>query len=536
MNSQMIRAMAPAMAAIVAIGAIVGALLLLHFPLYTDEVQWKALGSRLFLDNFSLNYLFPACTAGFIQPVPISWWPSRLIDATIYSNAGNPLMIRYIGIATYFAIWAGIGWIIHRLWRDIPLWICISVALGLTSFGMLTPLLVMNRPEQGILVPFLVIVGIYLVSRERTELPGQARSWLYCLVLGLLVWLMLGAHLKSFVLLPIAILAAAAAIRRRWPMIVFVFASGFAFYENYRLWATRTDCPASPYLEAQFAYLSLSPKLLLADPARFLSQSLADLERSLAYFGNAWVRSNGYPSHWWPTGPASAFDNISNLAFSALALVLICLCLWGAVRYAVRYAVRGWGQAPRPNAAITFWLTLGLLAFMIYQITKNFYETSLVWPLLVLAAIFALKDRGPWLAKATIFALPVLTIFMLIAQFALVTRVWPHLDEWNAAASSQDARQQQIIDLAANCHTTVAPEQAGLVVDDFAYSVFWPTKRPMFNSYFYGPWSTGLDHAATVTALDLKAEIAKCTEIPEQYRSEAQRSADQSYCCVHFSS
>src|SRR4051812_9873285 len=84
------RFLAPAIVALPIAGWIAIAPLLAVFPLYSDEIQWKLINSRLLLEGGKLLYLFPVCKTGFLLDSPISWYPSRLLDAALYADMTNP--------------------------------------------------------------------------------------------------------------------------------------------------------------------------------------------------------------------------------------------------------------------------------------------------------------------------------------------------------------------------------------------------------------------------------------------------------------
>src|ERR1700730_9725265 len=66
-------------------------------PIYTDEIAWKMIEARYFLDGNALIYLFPQCkSAFFIQPpgwsLPIYW-----IQALLYSDLTHLFKLRILG-------------------------------------------------------------------------------------------------------------------------------------------------------------------------------------------------------------------------------------------------------------------------------------------------------------------------------------------------------------------------------------------------------------------------------------------------------
>src|SRR5215467_4952528 len=75
---------------------------LLALPIYVDELESKAINSRYLLDGGKLIYLLPSCN-GFLEPMPISWYPARLLDVAIFADMTDPQRLRYWGCAIFLA-------------------------------------------------------------------------------------------------------------------------------------------------------------------------------------------------------------------------------------------------------------------------------------------------------------------------------------------------------------------------------------------------------------------------------------------------
>ena len=146
--------------------------LLLVFPIYSDELLWKLIDSRLLLDSGKLLYLFPECAKGISLDPPISWYPLQLIDAALYSDMTNPQVLRYWAIGIFFAIVLYCAWFVRFSLRPaIGYAASVGAVLAPLSLGVLPFLLVMNRPEQGLLLVMICGCSIPAILEKRKLTP-----------------------------------------------------------------------------------------------------------------------------------------------------------------------------------------------------------------------------------------------------------------------------------------------------------------------------------------------------------------------------
>lgn len=509
--------------------------LLSQFPLYADETQWKIIGSRIFLEGFQLRYFFPACSAGYLQQVPITWIPSRVLDAALYADASRPLLLRLTGIITGLFVLVATGAIAARPSSDMPRWLWVPVvAAALSAFGVLLPLLVMNRPEQGILVPFVAAVLLYVGLNRRDARASNTRAMLLTVTFALLCWMVLAAHIKGFVLLPAMLLMAASVIRRPCLIVACAVLVGWGFIETYNLWSARTDCPELPHLQAVFENLSLTPKFLVGDVAGFTQRALRNLSDAGLYVQSAQFATS-FQSSWFPAGgEIGSFQSFSNLmliaTFGGLLIVVV-------VGFASALGNRGpQDLGPVRSGAVAAAVLLGMMGLATYQTTKNFYETALIWPLLGIAAALAsrsisLGKLGGWLPPWLVVGV---TVLALSGHAVLLSQLQGYWLPWTEQSNEQARDLSDVDEVAAACNVKTDGLQSGLVVDDTAFQRFWATERPVLMTYFVGWWATGVDPDEAVSNWPVKAIVSSCEQMPEQYRAQSIANSNGRYCCVQF--
>src|SRR5262245_11070533 len=134
--------------AVFAVLALASFALSLFLPVYTDEIMWKAMQSRMGYDDFHSIGLLVTCDVHEI-PTPRLLQPFRLIDTAIYQDISQPFLIRVIG-EIFAVVWGFLAWILLR--RALAPAISSGViALGVVSFatlGVMPFLLVSSGPEQ----------------------------------------------------------------------------------------------------------------------------------------------------------------------------------------------------------------------------------------------------------------------------------------------------------------------------------------------------------------------------------------------------
>jgi hypothetical protein len=357
-------------------------------------------------------------------------------------------------------------------------------------------------------------------------------SAVWCLVFSLLTSMMLAQHIKSFVLLPAVALAGFLVIRRALPFVLFAGASLFSFYETYSVWAKRTDCPELPLLQEAFHNLSLSPHLLMTSPLSFLSTAIHNTAGYWVYIINGFF-AYSYLAQWLPIDEHSALiENFSNLLLVLAVVFLVGISVWSA--YKVVRTSDTWAQRLQSPAILGLVIVLGLFLLLPYQSTKNFYETALFWPLLLLACALSagqLVPLGRRLPRAVIAAT---LVAVIVSQATLVVVLQSYQSGWEQRRASEAVALADVREIGQACGLRQDQTQAGLVVSNIAHQVYWKTFRPVLADYVIGQWGLGLNLKAAAKDWPIQAIVAECRTIPADLLPQSKRSADGLYCCAQL--
>ena len=503
--------------------------LLLVFPIYSDELLWKLIDSRLLLDSGKLLYLFPECAKGISLDPPISWYPLQLIDAALYSDMTNPQVLRYWAIGIFFAIVLYCAWFVRFSLRPgIGYAASIGAVLAPLSLGVLPFLLVMNRPEQGLLL--VVICGcsipVILEKRKLTSL----QIWTTAAVFILLCWIAVSTHAKGVFLLPALLLAACLTMRRWLPSLLVLAAAAFGAIETIRLWRIRTDCPESPFLMQVFHGQSLSPDELSNGLGRFLGLAWSNVVHGSVYWQNAGFKQE-YQSVWLPTAGSSPtlIEVLLNRAiplFVALGAVLVFPAVLSTAR-----AIKA-RSLPDNGSLIATSLVICLVGVAAFQSGKNFYETALMLPLFAAAVMFSLTTKRlpavPLIGGRTILA--TIAVLAVISQLVVAFRFYPKLPEWQQALAQRQPAQEAVRRLISRCGIEADAKTRHLLVDDFTYTLLWRTQEPYFTSLTSGWWATGVDQQRIVEDRGVTGVVAACPSVSTRIWNSI--ISEGGYCCA----
>jgi hypothetical protein len=507
--------------------------LLLVFPIYSDELLWKLINSRLLLDSGKLIYLFPGCSKGLSLAPPISWYPVQLTDAILYSDMTNPQVLRYGGVLGFIAIIVYCAWFVRfNLRLEIGRLSTVGAVLAPMSLGVLPFLLVLNRPEQALVLVLVCGCTIPAIVRDRKLTILQ--TWMISALFILLCWLAVSTHIKAIFVLPALLTAAFLALRQWLPSLTILAAACFGAIETFRLWSIRTDCPESPFLMQVFRNQSLSASDLSDGAVHLLRLVWQNVLNMNTYWDNAGFQKN-YQGQWLPSAdaPQTLIDRILNAAipvFIGIGAAFVIAAFASSTARAVKTR-----KVPDSGPLIGMSLLACLVSISAFQSGKNFYETALILPLFTIAVMSALTTTT--LPIATLFGgrkvIVLLAIFAFSNQLIIAYRYYPKFSAWQLALEARQPKQDAVRRLIDRCGIEADTRTKHLLVDEFTYTLLWRTQEPYFLGLVDGWWGTGLDQARIIHERNIIGAVGACplvsTKIWSSIISEA------GFCCAKSS-
>jgi hypothetical protein len=542
-----------------------------YVPVYGDEPQWKITVSRLFLDGGKLIYLFPACVDNFLLDPPITWYPARWIDAWLYADASNPFKLRQFGWFIFLAlvlVWAKFLSVNAKLsWK-----IAILFVTAYFSFGVMPYLMVFNRPEQSILI--WLTLGMALMYASQKWPPSTIKiKVLIALSYGLLVCLMAAAHPKGLYFLPVILVLCWISIHSLSLVGCLAALMAWASWETIVLWKKRTYCVESEWLTGLLSHFTVQPHLLKTSPRTFLDSGINNLFYWRSYIKGAEFQGGmmgkaidvnlpnlqlielAQQTVWLPLA-AAAFLFVMNLSELVIiqyqkgkrvmpVMVILLVIFIAALFMSDRYA--GFGfialgisllgifylslfKIKDYSLAIASCLGLSLMLLMFMQTLKNFYETSIVWPIFLLITIFTFNSLNIWSKKLlVIFILPALFIGAGLATFSRYTVSNEYALAWQVGRGEK-ARQQLQLQVFAKEACNIDSTAISLVLDDDSYPSFWQNRSPLLTAYVYGWWSQGTDYRRTFTSQNPEGLVTKCESAPPELLKVLTKKGE--FCCA----
>ena len=498
-----------------------------YFPVYGDEIFWKLMIARLETDHGKLVYLFAQCSEGQWIDAPLTWYPAMLIHSWLYEDASHPWRLRVHGWFFFLVL--------------LALWTCLlkrRAGLAVTdaflavsaflSVGVLPFLLVYARPEQPLLllITLSLLVTLYKAPANRLSWPI---GFLVALSFALVATLLAAIHPKGMFLFP-ALLVLAWRQLKSWPLLLLlVLILGWTAYDTSQVWQLRTTCPEFPGLMAVLRGLTLQPGVLLSNPLTFIQQGWSNV----LDFG-VYVRSlhfqDEYVADWLPAGQSGVM--------STQARSIANILLWTPLLVAVLVIALNWLVDRRPRGRVDhllwFSILLPLASIAVLQTQKNFYEVSIVWPLVLLLTIFSFgrpvsqSNRG-----GVRIIIAVLMLAALLSGILREERFGEFVSDWRQARLQQvemiDHQNQGLRDFARK-ECGIEDNAQRLVLDKDTYQAFWNHEQPIFLDYASGWWAAESHVRDTFRKRRVQGLVGLCTNIPESDRSRAIEFG--SYCCM----
>ncbi len=500
----MARSWIRALAAATFVATAVTAAFALFLPIFSDEIGWKMLQSRLLVDGgVNIRQLPASCGAPYASAPPFFLYPFRWLDAIAYGDLSWPLGLRIGGIVTHLGWLLFTGWGLARAlgpgvdrWRLAGAW---AAAFGL---GTLPFILVLNRPEQMLLWGAAALALAPFLARRAGAAAGL-RPWAVALALLVVAAGLFGEHPKGLFFLPVALVAIAATIRRpapRWSALAVMVLLAAA---STRYWQQRFACDGDPILAARIRSEMSLDRVVRGewlDVARAAVVAQADAERSygaqLAFGGDSfrWLQ---------PEAPLRRFERWANRVVRWVSGGILLALLATAAAAAGRALVVRRLEA-RDAASLALAVTAGGLFLL--QARRLHYEAGCLFALALLSiALGAWLPRGRWSRSLAGGLLGGLMLLSIASQAVLWHRFAPRVavnratlgampgQAMSISAFRQDELAARVLGAARSCGIDPSERLDGLVLDDLTYPALGRAARlPLHMLYVTGYWAPSL--------------------------------------------
>lgn len=506
-------------------------------PIYTDEVGWNILQARFFIDDFTNITLFPQCGASFATDVPWFMVPARVVDALLYTHLSSPLWLRGMGIANVLIWLALVFALVPRVpaanLSGLSLWGVVAAFLGL---GCLPFMMVINRPEQLLLIGLTVLLLLPFTSSEKQSLQRDILLGLIYIVFAVITF---AQHAKGVLFFPIMIVGIFFLLRRWSARIGSSALLAYFALHSYHYWTERVKCPDDPAFEAAFSRNEIVPLLeIFSRPGDILYDIIKNSARSIKYAYSILFHGT-YSFHWLPMDDGLHLrEIIVNIFIVILFFMLAGIFLLSSYKL-IANASRS--SHERRRTAMVFAGLTSLTALSVLQAPKLWYESILIVPFAAVLLLISLPQPATFASRAyaELFCSFLMTL-SLISQALLWSSFVPHIpalvrggyieDQPTLLSFSgfdYDDIRVSIAETAEMCDIPISPETRHLVVDDLTYVALAETYRPFHIMYILragGEKSWSLLRNRQSAGL-----IAGCHNLPAEMREEALRNG--ALCC-----
>ncbi len=518
-----------------------------YSPVNADEIFWKLMIARLEGDDGKLVYLFAQCRQGQWIDAPLTWYPAMWINAWLYEDASQPWELRIHGWVVFLVLIALWSWLLKKK-SGLGLPESFLAVSAFLSVGVMPFLMVFERPEQPLLL-LLTLSLLTALTRQRglavasvaSTTPQAPAGWwrglLVVLGFALIGTLMSGTHPKGMFLFPVLLILAWRQVRSWSLLVLLAVILGWTAFDTQQVWQLRTSCPEFPGLMKVLQNLTLRPGMLFSDPIGFIKAGWANLMAFGAYVHSLEFRQ-AYISSWLPVADSdwSIREPLVLLANALLWVPLVVAVLVIGANWLSRRRINVWS-----DALLWLCLAMALIAILVLQTAKNFYEASMVWPLILLLMIFSF---GQPLAKPT--GARVRLLLSLLIGVALVSgvvrfdRFGDATQEWRKVRIDQTEREDlrnEALQEFARQECAIGEDSKRLVLDKDSYQSFWEHEQPIFLDYAAGWWGAEADIRKTLRERQVGGLVGKCERVPEVLRPFMIQDSDGSgapggFCCI----
>lgn len=501
----------------------------LYYRVYPDESTFKLLQGRYFLDGFQSISLYPQCVGTWRSTPPLTWLPALLWDSVFFRIIGADEDIRLLGLVFFFILL----FVLYKLFsRHFQSTACVvwTITLGALSLGTLPVLLIMNRPEQVILIGVLLVTFISIrPPRKDSVLVDLLRVILiYCIACELVV-----SHPKALFYSPVMLLGAFWA-SNRWSLkilgslsILLLIGTTVKFSNE------RFRCPESAFHQQILLDQSLPLGLLKTDPVLFRKAGTYNLKHSHKYVSAVQYAAE-YQSDWLPprSTPLSPVLTSANRVIFGFYVGALGLLLVLALVHFVRGALQ---LCYTRTEMIAFAMMGALLGQGFFQATKNFYESAIVLPIVLfaIALLFPRRLIERHRRVATLVAGILLVLGAVNMKF-IFSEFWSYFTAGRiqiVTPAERAKRNAEIEDSLQLCKLDQGGPIQHLMIDDYSYP-YLATRafQPIHLDYVSRWWGQGItDLPAFLERSGSVGGVIQCEHVPPQLRSCARGTG--TWCC-----
>jgi hypothetical protein len=376
------------------------------FPIYPDEIFYRALVSRSLFDGFERTQVWPFCGGpGQTVPVPYIFFPAATIFAggsLIENLSYNRRIAAVVMVISFSILWFALKRLAseERKIDPIPPWTCATVptmifcsAVLLCCLGTLPATLMMVRGESGI----YILVAALVLSFTNWKAPLSRTSLLAGFIL-LVFTMSLFQHPKTLYFLPAVAVSMIALLWNRSALVCIAALSCLMLAGTEGYWINKVQflsCPGSPSYEALARSYNVDVLKLISNPISFVGDVFQNIGPDRLWnIARKSMFVDKYDVNYLPPVQNSVMVEIANGVIGICWIILILVSASVVTLYLYKIADNLFASPKMPQPREKLADLVGMLALytgVAVQISLNktawFYDCSYwLWLLIFLAA------------------------------------------------------------------------------------------------------------------------------------------------------
>jgi len=529
------------------------------FPIYPDELYYRALVSRAFVEGFERTRVWPFCgDPGQAESIPYIFYPAATIFAGysfIEDLSYNRIVAVAVMVASFFMLWGAFKRLASNDCNTclIPTEIQLAAvkmifcsAVLLCGLGTLPATLVMVRGETGIYI--LVACLLLSFSNWRASLLWSTLATGFVI---LVFTVSVFQHPKALYFLPAVAVSIFALLWDRSRSIFMAALSWLAWAgaEGYRINKVQLlSCPGFPRFEEYLRSFNIDLAKIFSNPDSFVTDLFQNNapERFLM-IARKTMFIDGYDVNYLPSVKDSTFVEIVNGAVGSCWIILILVSI-AVVTWYVRQIFLFRSKARLCRRELIECLGMlalytGVTAQILLNRTAWSYDCSYwFWMLIFLAAPSLLRILKPQLERDNFgIKSAVAGVFSFILLSSVLSTVLSAETFYAAFRSgfagpgipvaTMDSTATKLSIERALTECRLSPTAPRLMVDDITYPFVQRSFKPIWVTYAL--FTAPLDAVARAEALGSAGMIFSCSYVTLFPKLSFKR--DGSICCTNFS-
>ncbi len=471
------------------------------FPIYPDEIQARLWLSRLPYDFPEKISGAPICVSSFFQAIPITMYLPSFVNWILHGQLESIPALRQVSFFIIATWLLGLAiYVRHKVKSEMALTgvsynkskgalYIAGLFIALFSVGVLPFFLVTNRGEQLILPSIVLLITIYIISKNQSLESLWKRSGLIGLYF-IAVSLILFGHPKGMFLTPfflIVLWELFSHFKSRWSFFIALALLFFHILQNIHALKFAFQCSEVPAFEAMLKSFSFDPLSIIYDPKFFFRNAYESFANSTKY-----LHQLGFQKHtdiaYLPIKPLSVFAKTSNFFIKLdFAIIFFTLLVFLPLQYYRRDILSG--RFITINLTLTVLLGCTVISAM-FNLPKNWYDAGYIYSLLLIILIFFVGENFPslWQKNYARRIAIYLGIVALLSQLVLIQRYLPAFLAGYAGPSISIAKfdkaktQRDLAETSLTCGIDPVNSKK-IIVDDQTYLYFHKSKWPMPITY-----------------------------------------------------